>query len=150
MINVRGFELVNNFKDGRSGFLPTRATQHSAGYDFYSPTSVYVPAMQQMLIWSNVKAYMQEWEVLQIYVRSSTGIKKGLMLANGTGIIDKDYYNNIDNEGNIGICLFNRTNKDVKIERGERIAQGIFINYLVADNGNSEEIRNGGIGSSNL
>jgi dUTP pyrophosphatase len=88
-------------------------------------------------------------EVLMLYVRSSIGIKKGLVLANGTGIIDYDYYSNEDNDGNIGICLLNISDKEVTIEAGERIAQGIFLPYLISENGNSEEERKGGIGSTN-
>jgi dUTP pyrophosphatase len=70
------------------------------------------------------------------------------LLANGTGIIDSDYYQNPDNDGNIAFCLYNTNDKPVLIEKGERIAQGIFINYLQADNGNTEIERIGGIGST--
>jgi dUTP pyrophosphatase len=60
-----------------------------------------------------------------------------------------DYYSNISNDGNIGICLINLSNNVIKIEDGERIAQGIFMNFLVSDNCNSDESRIGGIGSTN-
>jgi len=92
---------------------------------------------------------MQEGEVLILDVRSSIGIKKGLMLANTIGIVDQDYFSNKDNDGNIGICLYNMTDKPVHIEQFERIAQGIFIPFLVSDNGNTDEERTGGIGSTN-
>ena len=83
-------------------------------------------------------------EVLMLYVRSSIGIKKGLVLANGTGIIDSSYYPN-----NIGICLFNTSNIPVKILKGDRIAQGIFMKYLTADNDEVlNKSRKGGFGSS--
>jgi dUTP pyrophosphatase len=49
----------------------------------------------------------------------------------------------------IGICLYNNSDKAVKIDVGERIAQGIFIPFLSADNGNTTEERLGGIGSTN-
>ena len=60
-----------------------------------------------------------------------------------------DYFSNSDNDGNIGIALHNYTDEVVKIEKGERICQGIFIPFLVADNGNSDKEREGGIGSTN-
>ena len=77
---------------------------------------------------------MQPDEVLEIYIRSSLGIKKGLMIPNNVGIIDSSYYNNPDNDGNIGIALVNTSGKEVTINAGERVAQGIFKKYLVADN----------------
>ena len=70
------------------------------------------------------------------------------MLKNLTAIIDSDYYENESNDGNIGICLYNYGAKEVTIEKGERIAQGIFKQFLVADSGNTDKERNGGIGST--
>ena len=60
-----------------------------------------------------------------------------------------DYYSNTGNDGNIGVCLRNLNNNPVKIEKGERIAQCIFENFLESDNCNTEEDRTGGIGSTN-
>ena len=135
-------EIYDNIK------LPKRATKTSAGYDFYSTEGFTLKPNENKLIWSDVKAYMQEGEVLELYVRSSIGIKKSLMLKNLTAIIDSDYYENESNDGNIGICLYNYGDKEVTIEKGERIAQGIFKQFLVADNGNTDKERNGGIGST--
>ena len=102
-------------------------------------------------IWSNVKAYMAEDEVLQLYVRSSVGIKKGLMLKNTVGIVDSDYYSNKNNDGNIGLNLYNTTDEAVVIERGERVVQGIFMKYLTVDNDTFlKDERTGGIGSTNV
>ena len=100
------------------------------------------------MLWSNVKAYMQEGEVLMLYVRSSLGTKKGLVLANGTGIIDSDYYENPQNDGNIGMPLKNISDREVTIEPGEKVCQGIFVPYLVADGDFSTEKRIGGFGST--
>lgn len=150
---IRGFEVVRDeFRKNKDVKikLPQRATKFSAGYDFYSPVSVVISPHESVLIWTDVKAYMLPDEVLLLDVRSSVGIKKGLMLSNTVGVIDSDYYNNDNNDGNIGISLRNMTDTFVEIEAGERIAQGIFVHYLVAD----EDVtildeRNGGIGSSN-
>ena len=71
------------------------------------------------------------------------------MLANGTGIIDSDYYNNLDNEGHIMIALRNTTHAKVTIKKGERIAQGVFQKYLTVENDKiSDNVRTGGIGST--
>lgn len=151
-MKIRGFEVVadKHRKHGETEIvLPKRGSKHSAGYDFYSPEEVIIPAGEQRLIWTDVKAYMQKDEVLFLVVRSSIGIKKGLQLANTVGIIDSDYYGNPENDGNIGICLKNTTDTDILIEAGERIAQGIFLKFFVGDAGNTEEERTGGIGSTN-
>jgi dUTP pyrophosphatase len=93
---------------------------------------------------------MQEDEVLLLYVRSSLGIKCGVVLSNGTGVIDSSYYNNPSNNGNIGIALHNTSDRMVVIKQGDRIIQGIFMKYLVADvDCVIHENRVGGIGSSN-
>lgn len=129
--------------------LPRRADDRSAGYDFYSPVDMTILPGGQQVIWTNIKAYMQENEVLSIHPRSSLGIKQGIVLANTTGIIDASYYQNEGNDGNIGIALKNTSGVAVHIKAGDRIAQGIFTGYLVVDNDDplSEE-RVGGIGSS--
>jgi len=59
-----------------------------------------------------------------------------------------DYYNNPDNEGNIGLPLKNTSDKIVTLMQGERIAQGIFEPFLESDNCNTEEERKGGFGST--
>ncbi len=150
-MKIRGFEVVR--EDARKFGaleiqLPTRGSKIAAGYDFYAPEAFTVPAGKVYVVWTDVKSYMQEGEVLNLYVRSSIGIKRGLVLANGTGIIDADYYNNPSNDGNIGIALFNCREEAVTIEAGERIAQGLFLSFLVADNGNTNSERAGGIGST--
>lgn len=150
MNRIRGFEKVINCKktNNQNIKLPERSTKDSAGYDFFSPVNVTIEPGQKELIWTDVKAYMQSQEVLIIDVRSSMGMKKDLMLSNTIGVIDKDYYNNESNEGNIGINLRNIGDHPVTIEIGDKIAQGIFIPYLIADSGNTEDTRTGGIGST--
>ena len=71
------------------------------------------------MIFTDIKAYMEADEVLTTHVRSSIGMKRGLVLANTTGIIDSDYYSNPDNDGNIGFMLRNLTDKEVVIKAGE-------------------------------
>lgn len=150
-MKIRGFESVSdNFKKQTvPAILPQRGTKTSAGYDFATPVAVRIFPHEQVTIWTDVKAYMQDGEVLILDVRSSSGINKQLMLANTIGVIDSDYYSNPKNDGNIGICLYNRSNGLVDLEAGERIAQGIFLPFLEADNGNTDNERIGGIGSTN-
>jgi dUTP pyrophosphatase len=149
-IRVRGFEPVSEAKrkDTDNVYMPIRSTKSSAAYDLLTPRDVEIKPGEKQLIWTNTKAYMQPNEVFIINVRSSGGTKLDLMLANTIGFIDADYYNNPDNEGNIGVCLRNLGDKTVTFKAGEKIAQGIFISYLTADNCNSDEERKGGFGST--
>lgn len=107
--------------------------------------------LKPLLVPTGIKAYMPENEVLILANRSSNPLKRGLILPNGIGVIDADYYDNPKNEGEIFVQLVNFGVKSVKLKKGERIAQGIFMPYLVADD--EEEIasaRVGGFGSSGI
>ena len=88
--------------------------------------------------------------MLTIHIRSSLAVKRGLVLMNSVGIVDADYYNNEENEGHIYIALWNRGQEAVVIERGERIAQGIFQKYLTVteDAAGLGSVRTGGFGST--
>ena len=86
---LRGFEVVSSFED-KGVILPTRSTVGSAGYDIrvLCDEPVIIMPHTTHIFDTGIKAYMQEDEVLMVYVRSSVGIKKHLRLANSTGIID--------------------------------------------------------------
>ena len=113
------------------------------------PTRVVIRPNTKVVVPTDIKAFMQDDEVLELHVRSSIGIKRGIVLSNITGIIDSSYYSNVDNDGNICLALWNTSDVDVVLEAGERVCQGIFKKYLIAgdDNYLSEE-RVGGIGST--
>jgi dUTP pyrophosphatase len=148
----RGFEVVKDehrqHKDAEI-ILPIRGDDRSAGYDFFAPRDITLLPAQKTLFFSDVKAYMQEGEVLKLYPRSSMGVKKGLMLSNTVGVIDASYYENEGNDGNIGFALLNTSGRTIEIKAGERIVQGVFTNYLVADEDVAlREKRDGGFGSS--
>lgn len=129
--------------------MPTRADVGSAGYDFYSPITVGIQPQQMVIIWTDVKSLMLPDEYLQMHIRSSLGIKHGLILANATGIIDSSYFSNPDNDGNIAIPLFNTSDEVYIVEAGDKIAQGIFTKYLTTtDDVVIGQSRAGGIGSS--
>jgi dUTP pyrophosphatase len=169
---LRGFEQISAIKTEIP--MPMRKTKASAGYDIgiIHPT-VYdylckgytieeawdiVPKVNgaaivtkeseatSIILPTGIKAYMQDNEVLVMAVRSSSGIKKAIRQANPPSWIDADYYNNPDNEGHIKFAISNDSIRfDAPIIN---IAQGIFMNYLVADTGNSGYERIGGIGST--
>ena len=145
---IRGFEVVpeefrkHPYVDIQ---LPQRNDKRSAGYDLRVPCRMVIsPHSHSELEFTDVCAYMQDDEVLKVFVRSSIGCKKGLILANGTGIIDASYY-----PRNIGIKLYNTTNEEVVLEENERVCQCIFEKYLTADDDDCmNKERHDGFGSS--
>lgn len=129
--------------------LPRRATRKSAGYDIYSPIEINIPAGGQVKIPTGLKVYMESQDVMLMVPRSSLAIKHGLKIVNQVGVIDADYYNNHDNEGHFWIVLENTSDKDYKVEIGERIAQCIFTYYsTTVDDEPLVEERVGGFGST--
>ena len=128
--------------------LPKRATKYSAGYDFFNPERVTIEPNEIKYIKTGVKVKMQDDEVLLLYNRSSNPKKKGIQTANGVGVIDSDYYNNSDNEGEIAFEFENRTDKPVTIEVGEKLGQGIFTKFLLTEDDNITKERKGGFGST--
>lgn len=138
-------EIYNNIN------LPKRATTGSAGYDFYSPIDFTLQPHQTIKIPTGIRCKMEEGWVLKCYPRSGLGFKYRLQLNNTVGIIDSDYYYS-DNEGHIFLKLTNDTNeaKWLKVKAGERIAQGIFVEYGITYDDNVKEIRNGGFGSTGV
>ncbi len=144
---MRKFEIAKGYED-MNVILPKRGSKHSAGYDFFSLEEYTLHPKEVHLFQTGVKARMNKDEVLLLVVRSSIGIKKGLSLANQVGVIDSDYYGNEKNDGHILIALRNESENDVTITKEERIAQGIFVHYLVTDDDMTKETRIGGIGST--
>lgn len=128
--------------------LPKRGTINSMAYDFYSPVGITIPPHESRFFWTDVKVIMGKDEGLLINVRSSMG-KYPIMLANTQGWIDSDYYSNPSNDGNIGINLFNLSDKPFIISKGDRIAQGMFVKFYITDDDETKEKRIGGFGSTN-
>ena len=128
---MRGFELIR----GYDGKLPARGTPYSACVDFYACEDVILrPGTISNVIPTGVKAYMKEDEGLLLYARSSMAKKHGLRMSNSVGVIDADFYNNIDNEGHITFLYDNITDKEVKIAKHSRIGQGMFTKILPIEN----------------
>ncbi|MGT2907995.1 dUTP diphosphatase [Streptococcus dentiloxodontae] len=146
MTKIRGFELISAYTD--QTLLPKRETAHAAGYDLKAAKRTEIPAGEIVLVPTGVKAYMQPGEVLYLYDRSSNPRKKGLVLINSVGVIDGDYYDNPANEGHIFAQMKNITDEMVVLEAGERIVQGVFVPFLVADGDEASGARTGGFGST--
>lgn len=136
-------EIYNDIK------LPKRATSGSAGYDFYSPIDFTLNPGETIKIPTGIRCCMNPGWVLMIYPRSGLGFKYRLQLDNVVGIIDSDYFSS-DNQGNIFLKLTNdsRDNKVLHVNKGDGIAQGIFVEYGITTDDETTETRNGGFGST--
>lgn len=166
MERTRGFEVAKGWEDKKIN-LPRRQTENSAGYDFECAEDTRVPSLLEFLfqafkrvrlgdkmlkptlVPTGIKAYFQNDEALFIYNRSGNPLKKYLLLTNGVGIIDADYYGNPDNDGHIQFQFYNLSPFPVTIKKGERIGQGVFKTFLTVDNDEAEGKRVGGMGSTN-
>lgn len=174
----RGFKVVSA-KSNQGLHIPRRQTKQAAGYDFEAAEDFTLPSiwkgnfikalwllhhqktlttddltkgdqsLKPYLVPTGIKAYMQPNEVLLLVNRSSGPLKRRLILPNGIGVIDADYYDNPANEGEIFVQLINYGLTDYHIKKGERIAQGIFVPYLTADDEETPQAaREGGFGST--
>lgn len=102
------------------------------------------------LISTGMKCFLSPDTFLQLSMRSSAPLKYWLMMANGIGVIDADYYNNASNEGEIFFQVYNLSPFNIQIKKGETIGQGVFLTYRTTfdDKKNPAQKRTGGFGST--
>lgn len=128
--------------------LPERSTKKSAGYDFFAMEDVVCKSHEITMVPTGIKVKMEDNETLLLFNRSSNPKKKGLIILNGVGVVDADYYGNSDNDGEIAGLFYNMREEDVEIKAGEKIMQGIFVKYETTGNDKAEGERTGGFGST--
>ena len=130
--------------------LPKRATKFSAGYDFFTYTDLDLKVGETLKVPTGIRCKMDGDFVLIIAPRSSLGFKYRMQLDNTIGVIDSDYYN-AKNEGHIFIKITNdgKENKTLSVKENEGFAQGIFLQYGLTTDDETNEERVGGFGSTN-
>ena len=132
--------------------MPKRATEYSAGYDICTPVPFTLKPGERMVIPTGIKVCFNKDEAkmwhFQLFVRSSLGVKRDIVMTNSTGIIDPDYADNPDNEGDMLMPLYNRAYNYQHFEAGDRIVQGIFMLHGKAENDDATGQRTGGVGST--
>lgn len=167
-MRIRGFEVCKGFED-KDITLPIRKTKNSVGYDIEAAEETVIPSMwktifenvkkfisgnheyepiKPTLVKTGIKAYFQEDEALFLANRSSHPIKKGLILANSIGIIECDYYNNPDNDGQLLYAYYNFFPTDTVVKKHEPIGQAYFQKFLITDDDKATGERTGGFGST--
>ena len=102
------------------------------------------------LVSTGMKCKLEPGTYLELSVRSSCPLKHWLILANSVGIIDADYYNNPDNEGEIFFQMINLSPFDIILRKGDIIGQGIIKPYLTTEDDNASGQRVGGFGSTSV
>lgn len=130
--------------------LPRRATEKSAGYDFFAPFDIHISSMSSIVIPTGIKCRIDDEWYLKCCPRSGLGFKYGVSLSNTIGVIDADYYNNEKNEGHIHIKLLNDAcNSDnIFVQSGNGFCQGIFEIYGLTEDDECATERVGGFGST--
>jgi dUTP diphosphatase len=128
--------------------LPAYGTNESAGFDLAAAHEVTVAPRQIALVRTGLVIEVPPGYFLGIFARSSTPLKRGLLVANGVGVIDPDYSGPNDE---VMIQVLNVTERDVSIARGDRLAQGIVLPAPRVTWDEVEEIRQiarGGFGAT--
>lgn len=169
------FEKVSRFANADFG-LPVRKTAHSAGYDFEVAEDIIIPCiwnltnipissvapklLKDVALWTKssgikptlvstgVKCIMEPDQYLELMARSSTPLKYWLIVANAPGIVDADYSNNPDNEGEIFFQIINLSPFDIQLRKGDVIGQGIIKRYDKIEDDSANATRDGGFGST--
>ena len=143
------FEKVKRMEEDIK--LPERSTLNSAGYDFFAVEDMIFNPKTITRVFTGVKCELMSNQVLILANRSSNPSKKGLVLLNGIGVIDADYYGNPDNDGEIAFEFYNMLDKVVEIKKGEKLGQGLILKFdKVEDDYISDpyKTRSGGFGST--
>lgn len=132
-------EIWDNIK------LPQRATQGSAGYDFFSPFELSLDN-QWVVVPTGIRWVCDDNYVLLLVPRSGLGFKYGVHLRNTIGVIDKDYAD-AANHGHIMVKLAAET--ECNVEAGKGFVQGIVVPFCIGEeNAENLAIRTGGFGST--
>ena len=104
--------------------LPTYATEEAAGFDLAASQDVRLAPGQIALVPTGLVIEVPSGHFLAIFARSSTPLKRGLMVANGVGVLDPDYCGPDDE---VKIQVLNISGAEVQVKRGDRLAQGIVL-----------------------
>ena len=110
--------------------LPEPATGGAAGFDLAAAADIEIPPRSIRLVGTGLVIAVPDGHFLGIFARSSTPFKRGLMVANGVGLVDSDYCGPKDE---IKIEVLNFTQSPVSIRKGDRLAQGVIMPFVRAE-----------------
>jgi dUTP diphosphatase len=128
--------------------LPRYESAAAAGFDLTASTDVDVPPGEVRLVPTGLVVEVPPDMFLGVFARSSTPLKRGLMVANGVGVVDPDYCGPTDE---VKVAVLNFTSAPVIVRAGDRLAQGILLPATRVVWEEVEEVRpesRGGFGST--
>lgn len=150
--NYEYFDLYNYYPEDSADFaeaLNHLALKHDEGLTLDEMAALTKKTKTKpTLVSTGMKCKLDPGTYLELSVRSSCPLKYWLVLANSVGIIDADYYNNPDNEGEIFFQMINLSPFAIKLQKGDAIGQGIIKPYLVTEDDAATGSRVGGFGST--
>jgi len=118
-------DTLKVFKRSENAKIPTKGSALAAGYDLYSSESALIPSHGQGLVATDVSIVVPVGTYGRVAPRSGLAVKHGI--STGAGVIDADY------RGEVKVVLFNHSDKDFKIEKGDRIAQLVLEKIVNAE-----------------
>lgn len=152
--NYEYFDLYNYYPEDSADFteaLQHLALKHDEGLTLDEMAALTKKAKTKpTLVSTGMKCKLDPGTYLELSVRSSCPLKYWLVLANSVGIIDADYYNNPDNEGEIFFQMINLSPFAIKLQKGDAIGQGIIKPYLTTEDDAAAGSRVGGFGSTDV
>ena len=104
--------------------LPRYASAGAAAFDLAAAEAVTIAPRASALVPTGLVVEVPAGMFLAIFARSSTPLKRHLMVANGVGVVDPDYCGPDDE---VKIAVLNVSEQPVEVRRGDRLAQGIFL-----------------------
>ncbi len=127
--------------------IPAYQTPGSAAFDLAASEPVGIPSQGSALVPTGLIIATPPGHVLILAARSSLFKKKGLLMANGIGVIDSDY---CGQEDQIRLSMYNPGPAEVRVEKGERLAQGMIVPVVMAEfqEGAANGPSRGGFGST--
>jgi len=129
--------------------IPQYQTPGSVAFDLYARVTTTVKPFSPTIIPTNIVVDVPEGYFLMLASRSSTPIKKHLMVSNGIGVIDQDFNGDTDE---IGVQVLNFSHENVVIEKGERIAQALLVKIAKVEEfeevDSMSNVSRGGFGST--
>jgi dUTP pyrophosphatase len=127
--------------------LPAYSTSGAAAFDLAAAEDVEIPPRQIKLVGTGLVMAVPDGYFLAIFARSSTPLKRGLMVANGVGVLDSDYCGPADE---LKIQLLNITDASISVKAGDRLAQGIVLQSprVEFDEDDADAPSRGGFGST--
>lgn len=140
MDKVRGFKKMED-----EAIIPTRATKYSAGYDLHSLRDYILYSGTMVRVETGIAVYMPPDEWFAIVPRSGLCLKHGITVDNSPAVIDSDFYPKA-----VSVLLRNNGDQPFRIRQGDRVAQGIFMRYLLADDDDTQGERLGGFGHTGV